>query len=209
MRLRAAERRPTPSRSSAKRAVARFFVFTHPRPPGRYGSRSRFATTPLETALADDPVERLAVLERRDELHPRPLDVELLEQRPPLEVRQRGRRQSLDREHVEDEVDDRDRPVAVEHPPTQPVEVRPPVIGERDELAVELDVEREHVRELGQQRRHVPAAPAARPETLVRADAAAEPVQLRLEQPAAAAAWDRIRAGEHRFGQPQHASLRL
>src|SRR5829696_3383886 len=35
-----------PSRSSAKRAVALFFVFTHWRSPGGYGSRSRFPTTP-------------------------------------------------------------------------------------------------------------------------------------------------------------------
>jgi len=32
--------------SSAKRTVARFFVFTHTRSPARYGSHSRFATTP-------------------------------------------------------------------------------------------------------------------------------------------------------------------
>ena len=37
--------RPTPSRLSSKRAVARFLGF-HPRSPDRYGSCSRFATTP-------------------------------------------------------------------------------------------------------------------------------------------------------------------
>src|SRR5216110_3150346 len=41
----------------------------------------------LEALSTDHVEERLAVLERRYELHPRSLDVELLEERPPLEVR--------------------------------------------------------------------------------------------------------------------------
>jgi hypothetical protein len=37
---------PVRSRKCRKRSVARFFVFTHSRVSGLYGSRSRFATTP-------------------------------------------------------------------------------------------------------------------------------------------------------------------
>ena len=56
---------------------------------------------------------------------------------------------------------------------------------------------------------HVPAAPAASAEAGVRADQAAEAVELRLERPAAAGG-DRPGAGEHRFGQPQtHSAERI
>jgi hypothetical protein len=81
------------------------------------------------------------------------------------------------------------------------VEVRPARLVDRHELTVELYSYREIGAELGQKRRHVPAAPAPRSEAVMREDAAPEPVQLRLEDPAAAAR-DRSRSGEHRFGQP-------
>jgi len=58
-------RRPTPSRSSPKRAVWRFFVFTYTRSLGRYGSRSRFATTPSSRARRRGGSRCLCSLERQ------------------------------------------------------------------------------------------------------------------------------------------------
>jgi hypothetical protein len=52
----------------------------------------------LEAAIADGYEQRLAVLEPRHEPNPRPLHLELLEQRPSLRIRLRRRRQPLDRE---------------------------------------------------------------------------------------------------------------
>ena len=66
----------------------------------------------------------------------------------------------FDSEHVEDEQRQRDPAAAVQHPRAEPVEVGAAVVGERDDLTVELQARGQAAAELGQQVRHVPAASA-------------------------------------------------
>ena len=82
------------------------------------------------------------------------------------------------------------------------MEVRAAIVGQRDELPVELETIRQAAAELRQQMGHIPAAPAPSSKAGVRADQATKAVQLRLEHPAAAVR-DRPSPGEHRFRQPQ------
>jgi hypothetical protein len=91
----------------------------------------------------------------------------------------------------------------MQHPRPKPVEVEPARLVERDQVAIELDALRQAAAQLGQQVAHLPPSAAAGVEGRVRADEAAEPVQLRLEHPAAPGR-NCVGAGEHRFGQPQH-----
>jgi len=52
-------------------------------------------------------------------------------------------------EHVEDHVDERERRAAAEEPLADEREVGPPILAERDELAVEDGVDREQLRAPG------------------------------------------------------------
>ena len=149
--------------------------------------------------VPNDAVLELAYLVRvagADELADR------LEYGSPVGVRKHGGLEPFDREHVEDEQGQREPAPAMKHPRAEQVKVGAPVLGERDQLAIELQAGGNARAEFGQQVGHVPAAPAAGSEPCVRTEEAAKPVQLRLERPAAPVG-DRAGSGEHGLGQPQ------
>src|SRR5581483_2152117 len=157
----------------------------------------------FEATLAHDVEQHLSVRERRHDAGKPFVERERLEKLAPLTVALQCCRLAVEREHVERHVRNRDVVLPVQHPRAEPVEVGVAVAVEGDQLAVELHVGRQRLLELGQERRHVPAATAAGAEAAVRADEAAKAVELRFEAPPRTGG-DRARAREHRFWQPQH-----
>jgi hypothetical protein len=67
----------------------------------------------------------------------RTLQLQRLEEPAPLDVGQVDRLPALELEHVEDDVGQSDARIAIEHPRADEREVRPTLIAERDELAVQ------------------------------------------------------------------------
>jgi hypothetical protein len=68
---------------------------------------------------------------------------EALEQPATLAEGQVGGRAAVELEEVEDDVDERDAQPSVEHPLAEEREVRPAVLTECDELAIEYPVDRQ------------------------------------------------------------------